>query len=359
MGILASLLRRASGSQAPESRAAGDYSDRVISALESAAAGGSGAAVRTAAVEIAARWWARVLTLARVSPETPATRALTPSVLGEIAWRLARFGEALFVIDVPPAGAVKLLPVWQHDVRGRSLDPATWLYHVNLAAPNGTFSMTAPAGQILHVRLSTAAEAPWCGVPPWRGARLSADLVSGIETQLSNEAGKSSGYLMPHADGEGGPNITNLQSDMRGAKGATLLTPTHQAGLGAGPGAAPPPNRELKATRFGLDAPQAIVQLRTGVGQDLLALYGVHPSMADPKAAANTLREAWRMLVNLNLEPLARDIAAQVGAALDEPALRLSLADARAADVVMLARAVHSLTGAGVELDVAREVVGL
>ena len=122
------------------------YTDVVINTLVTAASGsGMRAASRTAALETAASAWARALAAAEVAPVTAATRAVDPAFLSDVGRRLIRFGDAVYVIEVGPAG-VRLFPASDWDVRG-GYDPATWRYRVTLAGPDSTTTRTVRRGR--------------------------------------------------------------------------------------------------------------------------------------------------------------------------------------------------------------------
>ena len=260
-------------------------------------------------------------------------------------------------------GRVALRPCWAWDVQGGDYRPETWRYRCDLAAPDGHQTVVVDADRVLHLRLPASAAAPWRGVPPWRAAKLTADLAGAIDQRLSEEAAAVSGYLVPTADvgDEGAAGTTSLELTMKGAKGGTVLTATHQGGLGGGPSAAPPPERELKPTRFGINPPQSLVTLRTDAAHELLGLYGLSAAMLDARAAGPAMRESWRIGIRLGVVPLMRTIADQAAVALDVPGLKFNLDDASAGDVAALARAWRGLVGqeAKMDPDAARELVGL
>ena len=234
----------------------------------------------------------------------------------------------MYLIDVDMNGVVTLRPCWAWDVQGNDYRPETWRYRVDVAAPDGHRTLVVGADQVLHLRLVTSAASPWAGVPAWRAAKLTADMAGAIDQRLGEEAAASSGYLIPVADvgdaTDGAGDVQQLQADMKAAKGSTLLTPTHAAGLGDGPGAAPPPTRELRPTRYGVDPPSALVTLRSKTYNEMLSLYGIPPALADERSAGTALREAWRILVRLTIEPMMRTIAApgRAGARRSRPAVR-------------------------------------
>ena len=72
------------------------------------------------------------------------------------------------------------------------------------------------------------------------------------------------------------------------------------------------------------------------------------------------MREGWRFLVGTVAVPLAKLVAGQLGEALGEPALRLDMRKALAAERMVQALAAAKLAGVeGVDFDQARELVGL
>ena len=133
-----------------------------------------------------------------------------------------------------------------------------------------------------------------------------------------------------------------------------MLAPAQTGGYGAGPGVAP--QREYTPHRFGIDPPESAVELRRDVGRDVLAACGIPPVLANHSAAGTSMREAWRQMTVGTIEPVAAMMGDQLSEALGE---RVTLKMPRAADVATLARAMQSLTGAGMQLEQAREVVGL
>ena len=136
--------------------------------------------------------------------------------------------------------------------------------------------------------------------------------------------------------------------------GAPCSRPRRPAGYGAGPGAAP--SKDYKPERFGFAPPETVVEARRDVERSILAACGVPPVLANHAAPGTSMREAWRQLTVGTVEPLAALIADQLSEALG---VDVALTMPRSADVATLARAVQSLTGAGMSVEDAREVVGL
>ena len=184
---------------------------------------------------------------------------------------------------------------------------------------------------------------------------------------LSGESTGMSGYVMAHPDlgdkgatgadddGETDP-LTSLRRDLALAKGKTTFAPTMRAGYDAGASAAP--EHDYKSTRYGINPPTTVVELRRDVERSILSACGVPPVLASHAAPGGSAREAWRMLHQLLIEPLAELLSDQLSEALGET-VRLDMRRARAADIATMARAVGSLTTAGVEPAEARRIVGV
>ena len=345
----------------PERRS---YTSAIVNAVDSAAGGQGGIATATAAVEIASSAWARALALAEVSPRSRRTAALTPSVLAMIGRALCRSGQITFVLDVDRGGRVRMLPASASYVTVGSGDRRTWIHTATVDGPGTTETVYRRQDGVAFVQYAVDPVRPWLGRPPWAVAGLSSNLLSGLERQLSQEAGGPSGYVLATPDvgdkGRGADDaeetdpLATLRGDLASAAGRTVLAPSTEAGYGAGPSAAP--QKEYTPSRFGFDAPETAVEARRDVERSILAACGVPPVLANHAAPGTSMREAWRQLTVGTVEPLAVLVASQLSASLG---VDVTLTMPRSADVATLARAVQSLTGAGMSVEDAREVVGL
>ena len=98
-----------------ETRATQPFTDAIVSAIASQAAGTTaGDPSAIAALEACAGIWSRAFAAATVEPAHP---AITPAVLALIARDLIRRGESVFAIEVDGAAPV-LRPAGSWDVRG-------------------------------------------------------------------------------------------------------------------------------------------------------------------------------------------------------------------------------------------------
>ena len=329
------------------------YTDAIVQAIQARAAGTAAAdASATAALETAAGLWARALAAARVTPETPATRALTPDTLHAAGREAIRTGAALLAIDVDGLGNVRLLPVWAWDVRGGA-DPDAWIYRCTLAGPSGTAVRVLPAAAVVHLRFASEPARPWIGVSPMQLAQSTGGLAGNLELRLSQEAGAPVGSVIPvPTDGGSGDDseadpLADLKADLRASRGGVSLVETAAAGWGEGRAAAPA--QDWKQRRFGADPPEALRGLRADVYDAICMACGVPPGLSS-RADGTLAREGWRQFIMGSVEPLARVWAGELARKLDAPGLALTFRDLWAHDLAGRAAAFQKLTAGGMDV---------
>ena len=353
------------------------YTSQVVNAVETAAAGATGTAIGTAAVETAAGLWGRALALAEVEPMTRRTAALTPSTMAMIGRALCRSGQIVFDIDVA-GGALRLLPASAAYVVVGNGDPRTWIYTVTIDGPGNTRTVHRTRGGVVHLQYAVSPTRPWEGRAPWATAGLSGTLLAGIERQLSGEAGSASGYILPTPDvgdrGEVAPDpanpdadtaendpLTTLRRDLAAAGGKTVLAPTTAAGYGAGPGAAP--GKDYKPERFGFNPPTTAIEIRRDAERSILAACGVPPALAHHAAPGTSLRESTRLFHTTTMQPIAAMVSERLSESLGIP-VTLTMPNGNdpstmARSIMARAQACQSLVTAGMSIAEAREAVGL
>ena len=341
------------------------FTDAVVRALVAQAAGGVSAdPSATAALEAAAGSYARAFALAEVAPATPATRALTPAVLGLMARDLIRRGESVHVIEVG-RGGVRLTPAGSWDVRGGP-DPLTWRYRVDLFGPSGNITRHLPSASVVHGRYSIDPARPWAGVSPLGWARLTGKLHASLEDAIADEAAGTRGHLLPvpagpdgdevDADGEPADPLADLRADVATLRGRTVLTETTSAGWGEGQGAAPA--ADWRPQRIGANPPPSLATLRADSAQAVLSACGCSADLFVAGDAAGQ-RESWRRFLHGSVQPLGDLVAAELADKLDAPGLRLNFDRLFASDLSGRARAFGSLVKAGMDIDDARRLAGL
>ena len=264
------------------------YTDALVSLLIREASGSgapTGQAHATAAVEACAGLWAHAFAGARLDPEVA---ALDPFTLSTIARSLILDGESLWVIEVE-RGELRLLPAGEAVITGTSPDPDTWLYRVDLHAPNGSTTRTVPSAGIVHIRYSVDPSRPWRGVGPLKRAALDADLLSSIITRLKEESGAPVAHVIPSpADGQAASTET-LRSDLKAAKGGVVLAETMASGYGD---KAASPLQDWAVRRIGADPPEVLPKLASETGARIQEACGVPSALLTASADGTAQREA-------------------------------------------------------------------
>ena len=185
-----------------ETRAVGSYTELLIEAAYAQVSGGV-ASASTAAREIASGHWARAFASADLSPIGQVSDALRP-YLGYVGRELIHTGEAIFAIDFD--GGLRLTPASGYTVMGTH-DSRTWVYDLTLPGPTSTTTRTLPGDRVLHLTYATDSVQPWKGIGPLESAQATVALLSGLETQLGQEANSASGQRSASSAGNtyGGP----------------------------------------------------------------------------------------------------------------------------------------------------------
>ena len=105
--------------------------------------------------------------------------------------------------------------------------------------------------------------------------------------------------------------------------------------------------------------------LRSAVGRDICAAFGVPAALFEPKGDGSGQRESWRRFWLGTVQPLARLVEAECRAKLDPScaitldALRAADEDGRSRAVARRAQAFKVLVETGVDRDEARNLAGL
>ena len=327
------------------------YTDAITAALFEAASGGSvpPSVEALGAVEAAAGLWSRAFASATVEPATPATLALTPSVLAAIGRGLAVRGEAVFALDVN--GAVELTQAASWKVSGGTR-PESWRYAVELPLPRGgVVKRTLPADAVLHLRYATRPGAPWAGISPLGMADETRALATWIERRLAEEASTATSYVLPLPEGG---DVEKLKADIKAGRGRLQIVDTTAAAWGDGTASAP--RQDWKSNRLGADPPDSLGKLRGDVKADIFGVYGIPSSIHGTGGSA---RESYRQFLASTIQPLAKLVVEELSNKLATPTLALGFGELRAADIASRARAFKQLIDAGMDKAKAASVTGL
>lgn len=343
----------ASAQAAPEQREL-DYTDAVVSALISAATGNVNALPEaTGALEIAAGFYGRAFASATITPEVPAVRAFTPTVMEAIGRDMVRRGESVWVFNVQ-YGRASVVPCSTWDIQGKTANPNEWLYRVDIPTPSGNMTRQVSGASVLHFMYACEQSRPWKGLGPIQYASLTGQLAAMIETKLNHELDTPVANLIPTP--QDGNKQTKLVQDIEQAKGDALLVKTTQGGWDEGTQARP--QSDWVARRLGANPPAPLVTLRGDVGQVVLAACGV-PNELVSKSEGAGKREAWRQFLHGTVQPVAFLVGDEMRMKLENAALAMSFDSLFASDLSGRARAFQSLVNGGMDVQQAAALAGL
>ena len=341
---------------------ASSYTDTIVRALVAAATGEEqDTAHGTAAAEAAASLYARAFSMARISPKSAATKAVTPSMLANVMREMLTRGESMYLIRVT-GGEVELAPVGSWDIRGGD-DKADWTVRVDTYGPtSSSTTTTVPYSGVLHFMWSYDSALPWVGVGPLSRATITGSLHGGLERSLGYEVGGPVGHLLPTPQGpdtedEDDDPLGDLRRDIANLRGAAALVETTSGNWEASSIGAP--RRDWIPSRIGPNPPASLVDLREQTADGMLAACGVPAALYGRGGDASGRREAFRVFLHASVSPVAEIIAQELRAKLEAPDMRLTFDDLFASDLSGRARALQSMVNAGVPLDDARRLAGL
>ena len=243
--------------------------------------------------------WANGLSMATTESEL-----LTPEVLASMGRQLATEGNSVWYIG--PQG---LVPVSDYDLTTTDARPRA--YRLSVPEIHGGASITALAGEVLHIRIGADARSPWQGIAPLRRAQISAGLLNATEVALAEvfrDAPIGSKVLgMPEASA--GAN-SKLAHSFKGKHGRVLVRDSST--VYAGSQGAPDDWRPADLTPNLRDS-MALESLKSA-REAVLHVYGVLPALMNDQSAGPVIREAQRHLATWTLAPMAKLIAHEVKA---------------------------------------------
>lgn len=334
-----------------EHRQDGPYTDAIVrmiiadrGAADAAAPAG---AEETAALEIAAGLVSRAFASARVEGIANPPPAF---LLGAVGRDLIVRGEALLV---DYGGGLVRANTWE--VYGTNPDRDAWRYVTEVPSPEGQRRVSRGGDRVAHPRYSADAARPWQGIGPMQRARTGGALAGALESRMSQEAGGSTGYLLPIPTDAGDDTVSALKADIGKLAGKTALVETTAAGWGEGRTAAP--RQDWKPQRLGADWPASTPLVYSAAQLSVLAACGVPVELV--QAADGTgQREAWRRCLHGTIQPLGRIVAEELSRVYRRP-VTLDFEALAASDIAGRARAFQSMVAAGMEAGAAAAAAGL
>lgn len=328
-----------------------DYSVNTRDALVNAALGEVAIKnSRPAIIEACSGLWSRAFASATVTPQTPATAALTPHVLATVGRRLYEKGQVVFEISLNPDGSVKLIEASSHNVTGTD----QWIYRLTIPQPDAVVTRFRPAAGVVHLRYAETASQPWAGRGPVDNSNTSRDLARALELRLSQEANSSVGNVIPSPESA---QDSDLQADISGLKGGNVLVPSMRNEDYTGGGT--PPRNDWMPQRLGANWPSTLQPMRASVNSDLAAAAGVPATLLATGGDATSMREAWRIFLFSSVAPLGRILLEELRAKLEEPTLNFDWKELAASDIQGRSRAFGSLVQGGMDPQQAADVTGV
>ena len=337
-----------------EKRADSSYTDALVAALTSGAAGTSQALpTATAALESCAGLVARAFASCEVQGPESVVKALTPDLLSMVGRALIRRGEILFSVDVTD-GRLRLWPVASHDIAGDH-DPSTWKYRVNLAGPDYQTSIENVSSEnVIHVCYARDPERPWRGYGPIQAAILAGRLSASTAAALADEVSGPRGSFLPMPKDAGDSTTDALRSDIKSANGG-MLTVESMASVWKS-GESPP--ADWRQQRFGPSPPDSLTKLLSAASQEVMGACGLSVSLFSDSDGTGK-REAWRQCLFAVIQPLGRLVETELRKKLDAPEISLSWSELRASDLQARARSFKSMVDGGMEVEKAAALSGL
>ena len=337
-----------------EQRAEGDYTEATLAAAETEAIGGTLDAGTLAVAEACAGLWERSLASATVEPMGGRLAALDPPFLALVARSLALHGNFTALIELDGL-AVRLLPSATFDVHG---DARSQWYRLDVTGPDTTETVRAGAEAVFHVSINAEPRQWWRGVSPLKRSKATASLAAKIEESLSRE---SDIYVARFAgvDRKGTYDAwLRTVGIIRRKRGGVVFT---GGVLGQGES-----GRVPEPARMGPAPDDTFADaLRSAVGRDICASFGVPVALFAERGDGAGQREAWRRFWLGTVQPLALLVQAECKAKLDPSAivtldaLRAADEDGRSRAVSRRAAAFKTFRDAGLDTAEARRLAGL
>lgn len=276
--------------------AASGFTAEIMAARESYISGRRGIAEMTATAQSCISLWEGAFALADVS----GTDLLDRHSLALIGRSVALRGEAVFVIDDNG-----LIPCADWDLRTRNGRPTA--YRLSVSEAGGGRSMTALAGEVLHVRIGCDPVAPYYGTPPLKRASLTAGLLNAVETALSEvfDNAPLGSQVLPFPESQE-TDLEALGRGFRGRRGRVLLRESVNVSAAGGPA----PLTDWKPQDVSPDLSRSMTSETLAAARDAISLaFGVLPAMASGVATGPLVREAQRHLAGWTLQPIAMLLA--------------------------------------------------
>ncbi|MBP0614284.1 phage portal protein [Jiella mangrovi] len=313
--------------------AASGFTAEIMAAREAYISGRSGIAELTATAQGCISLWEGAFALADVS----GTDLLDRASLALIGRSVALRGEAVFLID--DAG---LVPCADWDLRTRNGKPTA--YRVSVSEAGGGQSMTALAGEVLHLRIGCDPVAPYYGTAPLKRASITAGTLQAIETALAEvyENAPLGSQIVPFPESTD-TDLETLGRGFRGRRGRVLLRESVNVTAAGGPA----PVQDWRPQDVSPDLSRSqIAESLSAARNSICGAFGVLPALFASNAQGPLVREAQRHLASWTLQPIAMLLAEEATKKLGSEVMIDLLRPVQAFDVGGRARALATIVQA-------------
>jgi phage portal protein BeeE len=286
------LINRIAGRETRAVSGSG-FTAEVIAARDSYISGRSGLGELTATVQGAVSYWEHGMALADVE----GSDLLSPATLALAARALALRGEFVALVRED-----RLVPAVDWDVT--TVDGQPRAYRLTLPDAGGGRTVTALAGEVVHVVIGSDPATPWAGTSPLRRASITAELLHALEAALGEVYADApiGSAIVPYPESND-VDRDKLARSFRGRRGRVLLRESTAVTAAGGP----TPQSDWRPESLSPDLSKAMTAENLRLARNaVLHAYGVLPSMMDPQAAGPAAREAQRHLGQWTLAPIAR-----------------------------------------------------
>ena len=297
----------------------------AVAELEARAAGSSVPPETLALAEACIGLWERCLASAGIGPGDIELGGVSAHMLALAGRALALRGNAVFAIRVRGAG-VELVPAAFWDIRGTS---GVWRYRLDLAGPSRVETVDLDAAAVLHVRIGADPRTPWRGRGPLELAAKTSSMAGRIESALEKESRIPTGRVWrvdPAATlGTSAKTISESKDLFTKAMSQDgIVSMTSPVGV--------------DQTPYGPEPNEHAVALRTALGRDVCAAYGVSPALFSERGDGAGQREAWRRFWLATIAPIGLALETELQAKL-HPGAGVTFEALRAADTDGMSRA--------------------
>ena len=332
------------------------YEGAILGALEAQASGASIRKLITGYMQSGASAWSEAFALADVQASESVRTALSPIVLAEIGRDMILQGASFHLMSVMAGGINLQRPLYVYRLAGGG----GW--HTQYGEPSRPVTRIASDAQVSYIPWQTEPSNPYLPVSPFRNSTGTLDKE--IEAALNDELKGPVGSVLflanptPHADADAVENsakaikpLLNFEGSNRGRL-ATLKNPSVSMNKGFTQDSVGRP------FRIGAAPPQALADLRSQLGAEILAAASIPPAMLLGTSSGPATITARRNFERTIVPARFKIVSAYLTHAFAE-SVTLTYPVKHRADNSTAARTVAALQKAGVPLAEAMELAGL